>query len=227
MAVDSDFHYLDALIAKGLVEHSVLEVGSRDWNGNTAETVRKAGLSWQGCDLESGPGVDFTLDILDDRALMSIHARWPAVLCFNLLEHVYDPASALRNVLTLVEPGGVVVVCGPAIWELHQYPKDYWRPMPDFFFEFAGRHNSEVVDMTWLITEVPYFKRRQSTIRSIPFEDLPQVPNRRVATEVWSPLRANASIAIQRCLNLTGRVTRFPNVSLGVVLRAGAALEDL
>lgn len=41
--------------------------------------------------------------------------------------------------LHLVKPGGLCVVVGPTVWQLHDYPADYWRPLPDFFIEFGRR----------------------------------------------------------------------------------------
>jgi hypothetical protein len=75
-----------------------------------------------------------------------IARRWPTVLVFNLLEHVFDPITVLHHSLSLVEPGGTCLVVGPVIWPLHDYPADYWQPLPDFFIEFARREGAEVVD---------------------------------------------------------------------------------
>ncbi len=224
MAVPTDFAYLRRLIAAGEVLGPVLEVGSRDHQGgagNARETCAAAGLDWEGTDIAPGPGVDFTLDILDPDAVGSVERRWPSVLVFNLLEHVYEPALALRHALSLVAPGGVAVVVGPAVWQLHDYPRDYWRPMPDFFVEFARRHGVEVAEdhFCWLLEQHE---------RIIPVDELTatdgrkQFPGRNTATQVFGPFRATASLYIQRALNLTGRVMHFPQVGLGVVLRKPA-----
>jgi hypothetical protein len=214
----ADREYLAGLLAGGRFGGPVLEIGSRDWNGNMAQVVSAAGLTWEGCDLEPGPGVDFTLDILDEHAVADLDRRWGTVLLFNLLEHVYDPAAALRNALALVAPAGRCVVCGPVVWELHRYPRDYWRPMPDFFDEFARRHGCDVEDACWLLTEWPYVPGRAPRVRVIPVEDLGQIPSRLNAQQVWGPVRTATSVTLQRALNLTGRVNRFPNVALGLVL---------
>ena len=156
MAVEADFAYLRHLIQEGLVVGPVLEIGSRAWQGeqgNTATECRRFGLKWEGTDIEAGAGVNFVLDILDTTAVVAVGRQWPSVLVFNLLEHVYDPIAALRNAMSLVAPGGVAVVVGPAIWQLHDYPRDYWRPMPDFFVEFAEREGYSVVReaMMWTV----------------------------------------------------------------------------
>lgn len=226
MTVLADAHYLRSVIP--LLGSDTLEIGSRDWQGGSGNMSRVAaqhGVEWSGCDLEPGPGVDFQIDILDANAVAGVERRWSSVLVFNLLEHVFDPATALRNCTELVEPGGVVVVLGPAVWELHDFPADYWRPLPDFYLEFARRHRLEIVDMTWVIQEFPWWPRGEPRTVMIPVEDLTagtqkQLPCRLTAERTYGVWRARSSIAIQRALNLTGRSAWFPKTGLGVVLRA-------
>jgi hypothetical protein len=125
-----------------------------------------------------------------------------------------------------VAPGGTCVVCGPAIWELHDYPADYWRPMPDFYLEFARRDGYAIEDgsLSWVLNEWRYLPGRGASTRVIPVADLTtdgqkQVPSRLTSAQVYGRSRTAVSVGLQRALNLTGRVTRFPNVGLGVVLR--------
>ncbi|MGI8807853.1 MAG: hypothetical protein ACR2KK_08445 [Acidimicrobiales bacterium] len=221
MAVPTDFSYLRRVIGAGEVRGPVLEIGSRDHQGgvgNAKETCEAAGLSWEGTDIDAGPGVDFTLDILDREAVGAIDRRWSSVLLFNLLEHVYEPAIALRHAVSLVEPGGAAVVVGPSVWQLHDFPRDYWRPMPDFFSEFARRHELTLVEehFCWLL---------EQNERIIPIDSLTttsgqkQFPGRKTAVEVFGTFRATASRYIHRALHLTGQVMHFPQVGIGVVLR--------
>jgi hypothetical protein len=221
MAVATDFSYLRRLISAGEVRAPVLEIGSKDHqggSGNARSTCEAAGLAWEGTDIAGGSGVDFTLDILDADAVAGVARRWPTVLVFNLLEHVYEPVVALRHAVSLVEPGGAVVVVGPSVWELHDYPRDFWRPMPDFFLEFARRHDLELVEehFCWLL---------EHHDRIIPIDTLTtpagqkRFPGRDAAVEVFGAFRATASRYIQRGLDLTGRTMHFPQIGIGVVLR--------
>ena len=221
MAVAVDFRYLRHLFERGVVTGPVLEIGSRAWQGeeegNARAECRSAGVAWTGTDVVDGPGVDFVLDILDVQAVGQVRRQWQAVLLFNLLEHVYNPIQALENAMQLVEPSGVAVVVGPAVWQLHDYPKDYWRPMPDFFVDFAERHGHSVLDdlLMWLVGGkfVPVAKFSVGGQKQLPSISRPGV------FEVWGRSKAYWSRGCHLLLRTFGRQTQFPHSGLGVVIR--------
>lgn len=224
MAVPGDFRYLRHLIERRLVVGPVLEVGSRAWQGeagNARAECRRAGLQWEGTDIVEGAGVDFVLDIGDSPSVRAVGRQWPTVLVFNLLEHVYNPIEALENAMTLVAPGGVGVVVGPAVWQLHDYPRDFWRPMPDFFVEFASRNRLEVVDdvLMWIVEGriAPVERFSVGAQKKLPSISKPG------AFEVWGKPYAYWSRAAQEILRTFGRRTPYPDTGLGVTLRKPAA----
>ena len=49
------------------------------------------------------------------------------VLCFNLLEHVFDHDAALREVRRVMKPGAVLYGWVPFIFGVHGAPHDYFR----------------------------------------------------------------------------------------------------
>ena len=49
------------------------------------------------------------------------------VLCFNLLEHVFDFRQALSEISRIMKPGGVMYGWIPLIHEVHGAPYDFWR----------------------------------------------------------------------------------------------------
>lgn len=220
MAVPVDMAYLRHCIDLGLISGSVLELGSRhrvEDGGNSEAICRAAGLEWTGSDIEAGAGVDFTLDILDDAAVAAVEPRWDSVLLGNLLEHVYDPVAALGNALSLTARGGTCVVVGPVVWPLHDYPFDFWRPMPDFFLEFARRHDATVPPegFTWLVDD-----------RLVPVTDLMDgaqkvLPSKVTAARIWGKGRAQRSRLVNAGLNTVARKLHFPYVGLGVAIRRG------
>lgn len=223
MAVEVDFAYLRHVIERGMVTAPVLEVGSRAWQGeagNAAGECRAKGLEWEGTDIVEGPGVDFVLDILDRQAVEAIGRQWSTVLVFNLLEHVYNPIEALENAMRLVAPGGGAVVVGPTVWQLHDYPRDFWRPMPDFFLEFADRNGYTVEReaMMWTVAGkiVPVDRLSVGGQKKLPSISKPGV------IEVWGTPKAYWSRAVHLALRTFGRDTAYPDCGLGVVLRKPA-----
>ena len=49
------------------------------------------------------------------------------LLCFNLLEHVYDHRGALSEIRRVLREGGVLYGWVPFILSVHGAPQDYWR----------------------------------------------------------------------------------------------------
>ncbi|HVE47581.1 MAG TPA: methyltransferase domain-containing protein [Acidimicrobiales bacterium] len=221
MAVEADFTYLRSLIEGGVVSGPVLEIGSRAWQGvdegNARAVCKAAEVDWEGTDIVEGEGVDFVLDILDVDAVAAVDRQWSTVLLFNLLEHVYNPILALEHACRLVAPGGVIVVVGPAVWQLHDYPKDYWRPMPDFFLEFGHRNAFEVPFdlMMWIVEEqvIPVSRFSLQEQKQLPCISRPGV------FEVWGKRRAYWSRGVHLLLRTFGGATQFPHAGLGVVIR--------
>ncbi len=53
-----------------------------------------------------------------------------AVLLTQVLEHVSDPASLLREAARVLRPGCGIFMTVPFVWELHELPFDFWRFTP-------------------------------------------------------------------------------------------------
>lgn len=63
------------------------------------------------------------------------------VLSTSNLEHVEEPAAALREWARVLEPGGVAVVSVPLFWHLHDEPRDFYRYTKfglEYLFKQAG-----------------------------------------------------------------------------------------
>jgi SAM-dependent methyltransferase len=222
VAVTGDFAFLEHLIGRQLLHGRVLELGSYNRQGgefgNASATVQRRGLSWEGSDIEPGPGVDFTLDVLDESAVAAIPHRWDSVLVMNLLEHVYDPIRALEGALSLVRPGGSLIAVGPVVWELHDYPADYWRPLPGFFTEFARRHGCRLPDdgLRWIVLDRlldPALLTRDGQML---------LPSIHTAQHVWGSAKTLRSKLAHRAGATYGRDTFFPYIGLGVCMTSPA-----
>ncbi|HWX46303.1 MAG TPA: hypothetical protein VNY52_13410 [Solirubrobacteraceae bacterium] len=223
MAAPSDLLYVQHLIDSDAIHGTVLELGSYNRQGfdggNFRALCERGGLQWEGTDIEAGPGVDFTLDLLDRDAVTSIGRRWDTVLVMNLLEHVYDPIRVLEHALLLLAGGGALVVAGPTVWQLHDFPGDYWRPMPDFFLEFARRNGCtlDIADMRWLVG-----------VALIPLDDLSVgtqklLPSTFNAGRLYGGRRARWSRLVHRAAHTIGRDLFFPYAGLGVCMVSGGS----
>ncbi len=83
-----------------------------------------------GCDMREGPGVDKVLNI---HALDLPPESVGMVLCFDTLEHVEYPRTALEEIHRVIKPGGIVVISSVMNFPIHDYPYDYWRFTPEAF----------------------------------------------------------------------------------------------
>lgn len=63
-------------------------------------------------------------DLCDERPAPQ---QYDVVLCEQVLEHVVDPAAAVRKLRALCRPGGHIVVSTPFLLRIHKEPADYWR----------------------------------------------------------------------------------------------------
>ncbi len=51
-------------------------------------------------------------------------------ICMDLLEHTSNPFVVAKNIYDSLQKGALLFVTVPWIWEIHYYPKDYWRFAP-------------------------------------------------------------------------------------------------
>jgi SAM-dependent methyltransferase len=58
---------------------------------------------------------------------MDFDQEFDAIICSNVLEHVYDGANAVERLRRALKPGGQLFVSVPFMFPLHDEPHDYWR----------------------------------------------------------------------------------------------------
>ena len=63
-------------------------------------------------------------------ALTLADASVDAVLMTQVLEHLPEPAVALREAARVLRPRGGIFLTVPFAWELHELPSDFWRFTP-------------------------------------------------------------------------------------------------
>ena len=110
---------LDWLVARR-VEGRVLDVGCGD--RPYAPLLRDAEVV--GFDVPGNPHADLHGSI---DAIPVEDASFDVVLCLQVLEHVPDPAAAVRELRRVVRPGGRVLLTTHGVYPYHPNPEDLWR----------------------------------------------------------------------------------------------------
>jgi len=50
-----------------------------------------------------------------------------SIVCFEVLEHVFEPESMVKEMYRVLKPGGKIILTTPFIWNEHEVPYDYGR----------------------------------------------------------------------------------------------------
>ena len=131
---------------------STLEIGSYNVNGNCKSFKKNLGLSYLGCDIKEGTDVDVICDITSGSNVKTTFGKdlFDLVICMNVLEHVYRPINALENMCSLLSPTGYLLVVVLVVWDLHDFPADFYRLNPDFFKIFASHNALRILENSML-----------------------------------------------------------------------------
>jgi SAM-dependent methyltransferase len=102
----------------------ILEIGSGDTSINqSAEHIFPNAKLFVQTDVNNSYGHKY----LDITSSVLIEEKFDLVLCNNVLEHIFDIKSAIKNLNYLLKEKGHLVVSVPFIYPLHDEPKDFWR----------------------------------------------------------------------------------------------------
>jgi SAM-dependent methyltransferase len=112
---------LDWLRAQDVRGLRVLDVGCGD---RPYEELLRGAAELVGFDVPGNPHADLHGSI---DALPVEDASFDVVLCLQVLEHVPDPAAAVRELRRVVRPGGRVLASTHGVYPFHPNPDDLWR----------------------------------------------------------------------------------------------------
>lgn len=63
----------------------------------------------------------------DGRVFPVVDGSFDAVLCSQVLEHVFEPEAFLGEIRRVLKPGGRLVLAVPFVWDEHEQPQDFAR----------------------------------------------------------------------------------------------------
>lgn len=65
--------------------------------------------------------------LYDGNAFPFADSSFDAVLCNQVLEHVFNPVEFLGEIARVLKPGGKLLLTVPFVWDEHEQPYDYAR----------------------------------------------------------------------------------------------------
>jgi SAM-dependent methyltransferase len=70
--------------------------------------------------------------------------QFKAVLCNQVLEHVFTPDAFIQEIRRVLAPGGLLLLTVPFVWDEHEQPFDYARYSSFGLKELLERHRFKV-----------------------------------------------------------------------------------
>ncbi len=116
------------------------------------------------------------------------NSSFDCILSTAVLEHLEEPALALREAYRVLKPGGYAIYTAPLFWHLHEEPRDFYRYTRHgltHLFEAAGFRIEclEPLSGFWttFLSELSYFLQTVRKGPLIPLVDLVVIANNLVA----------------------------------------------
>ena len=117
----------------------ILFVGS---GGELNDYVKNFSTYLYSIDIDPSRKPDQVIDLMDPNFCQNYRGEKVNLVCmFEILEHVKNPSSAIKNIYNLIEKDSVVLVSTPFIFNIHDAPNDYYRftkyGLKEIFKEFS------------------------------------------------------------------------------------------
>jgi SAM-dependent methyltransferase len=91
-------------------------------------------------------------DLLYDGSTFPVpDAAFDAVLCNQVLEHVFTPDAFVAEIVRVLKPGGQLLLTVPFVWDEHEQPVDYARYSSFGLAHLLQRHGLQIVEQRKLL----------------------------------------------------------------------------
>jgi SAM-dependent methyltransferase len=115
---------------------TILDIGSKDVNGNYKKLFNAHSFKYVGLDIESGDNVDIVVsDLYNWEEIES--ESFDAVISGQALEHIEYPWLTLKEIERVLKPDGYCCIIAPSAGYEHKFPIDCYRFLPDGFKALA------------------------------------------------------------------------------------------
>lgn len=102
-----------------------------------------AGARYRGADIDGAPEIA----VREDGSLAAADAMFDVVASFQVLEHVWDVGTYLREAHRVLKPGGSLLLSTHGSWFYHPHPGDYRRWTAEGLRREVEAHGFRLLEM--------------------------------------------------------------------------------
>ncbi|MBN2468673.1 MAG: class I SAM-dependent methyltransferase [Deltaproteobacteria bacterium] len=96
-----------------------------------------------GVDVQPGPYLDA---LIDGETLPFSDEAFDVVLNTQVLEHTRNPQRLTEEMYRVLKKDGWIILSAPFVWEIHNYPHDYWRFSEQGIQELMNRFQNLTIE---------------------------------------------------------------------------------
>ncbi len=89
---------------------------------------------------------------IDLQKKLYLNIKYDYIIIFNVLEHLFDPSLALKNLSSICKKKGKIIGSTPFLFRVHGAPKDYSRFTKDHLIELLKLNNFTDIEIIELGT---------------------------------------------------------------------------
>ncbi|HEU0030815.1 MAG TPA: methyltransferase domain-containing protein [Kofleriaceae bacterium] len=117
------YSFLEAQLAQLQPGERVLSIGAGGEIGTRIIAERARGVNILQLDIDDKRGADIVADLCKWRA----DEPFDAIICSEVLEHVWAPHLAVENMFASLREGGKLILTAPFVLPIHAAPNDFFR----------------------------------------------------------------------------------------------------
>ncbi len=136
LSISARRHFIDEFFfaKNNLVKGKILDIGGKKINKRGLFDIDKYGeVTYVNIDQSTNPDI-----VADAVSIPVADESYETIIIGEVLEHLPDPKSALREAQRILKPGGTIIATVPFMVGIHGDPLDYGR-YTETFWEKAGK----------------------------------------------------------------------------------------